>query len=177
MRRAATKAGLLALSIGLPALPAVAAEPEWPGFTWGTPQARVAEAGPGELILAGERRVIRHAEIAGIPMTLNYRFDSDGLYQVRYFNRARHAVPGDYLADYDAVLERLVAAFGEPETDEREWRNDALQDQPEHHGRAVQVGHLSLLAGWRSERADVVTRLDNEAFRPLHDVLLTDPAH
>jgi len=145
------------------------------GFDWGTARTVVAEEGPGELVIAGSRRVVRHAAVGGIPMTLNYLFDDNGLWQVRYFNRARYDDPVGYVDDYDTLLARLTDMFGEPETERRQWRNDDLRDRPEYHGQAVQVGHLKKMAGWATERAVVLTTLDNESFRPVHKVMLTDP--
>lgn len=173
MNRVGIKIATLLLLLGV--IPAAAAA-ELPAFSWGETADTVAEEGRGELVLRGERRVVRHAVIAGVPMTLNYRFDTDGLWQVRYFNRARYDDPGHYLRDYDDLRQNLEDRFGEPEKEVTQWRDDQLEQRPEYHGQAVQVGHLQKMAGWKTEQATVLTTLDNESYRPIHETVITDPA-
>lgn len=143
---------------------------------WGLSSDAVVEDGPGELILHGDRRVVRHAEVAGIPMTLNYRFDDDRLWQLRYFSRARHDDdPGRYLDDYRHFRARLVERFGQPDDTVEEWTDELLIERPDYHGQAVQVGHLTLMAGWKRAEALILLTLDDESFRPVQQAILTDP--
>ena len=144
---------------------------------WGASIERMAVDGPGELVLRGDRRVVRHADLAGIPMTVNYRFEGDGLWQVRYFSRARHDDhPGRYLDDYRHLRSVFAARFGEPDEVAEEWTDELLIERPEYHGQAVQVGHLTLVAGWDHEEALILLTLDDESFRPVQHAILTDPA-
>lgn len=143
---------------------------------WGASVEAVVEHGPGELVLRGERRVVRHAEVAGIPMTVNYRFDGDQLWQVRYFSRARHDdEPARYLEDYRHFRTALAARFGEPDDVVEEWTDELLVERPEYHGQAVQVGHLALAAGWAHEDALILLTLEDESFRPVQQAILTAP--
>lgn len=172
MTRATTPLARFVIAV-LAAVPAAAMA--FPEFDWGTGPHRVVTAGQGDLVVHGKRRVVRHVDVAGIPMTVNYRFRDGELWQVRYFSRARHEDPGRYLDDHETFRRFLADEFGEPEEVVTEWTDDLLRDRPDYHGQAVQVGHLSLMAGWDTERARVLLTLDNEMFRPVQQAILTDP--
>ena len=147
-----------------------------PPYDWGETYQNVVDTGPGEIILSGDRRIVRHAELVGVPVTINYRFRDDELWQVRYLNRALYEDPGRYLDDYDHLKAHLIEHFGEPDETDAVWTNEDLRDRPEYHGQAVQVGFLTLVSGWQASQARVFMTLDNESFRPVQQLVLTDPA-
>jgi|GEM_PF-5202824 len=163
----------LTLSLLLVAPGAVASDVLQP--QWGAQQASIAADGPGQLVLDGARRVVRHTDVAGIPFTLNYRFEDDRLRQVRLFSRARHADPGRYIDDHFNLEAELTGIYGEPDVADAEWTDDQLMDRPEYHGQAVQVGFLTLVAGWEHADARVFLTLERQSFRPAQRLILTDP--
>lgn len=147
-----------------------------PAHDWGDDQESVRSAAPGTLVIDVPGRLIHHGEYAGMPVTVNRRFDDGGLRQVRYFNRAGHASPEDYIRDFERLRRTLVDAHDEPELDVREWRSDALREQPGMEGIALAGGKLVLVAGWNTPDALILMTLQREHTGIAHQLVFTDPA-
>lgn len=142
---------------------------------WGDDQASVRAAAGGELIIDGPRRLIHHGTYAGLPVTVNRRFDDGGLRQVRYFNRAGHRRPAGYIEDFERLRRHLTDAYGEPDLDLREWRSDTLREQPGMDGMALAGGKLVLVAGWETPEARILMTLQREHTAIAHQLVFTDP--
>lgn len=142
---------------------------------WGDDQASVRAAAGGELVIDGPQRLIHHGTYAGIPVTVNRRFDDGGLRQVRYFNRADHRRPVDYIEDFERLRRHLTDTYGKPDLDLREWRSDALRERPGMDGMALAGGKLFLVAGWETPEALILMTLQREHTAIAHQLVFTDP--
>lgn len=145
------------------------------GSAWGESLDAAVTSEASDPVLRGSALLVHHDRFADIAMTINRRFDDDGLWQIRYFNRELHADPEPYITDYEAVRDYLSSVWGHPEIDEKRWRNPQLRGQPEHYGKAVAAGQLVYFTGWRTEQAQIYMTLRAEQFRVAHHVVFTDP--
>jgi len=176
-RRYASTLGPAALCLLLAALPAAAEVLR--GAQWGESRARVEAREDGEAVLATENLLVHHDTFAGIPFTINHRFRDDALWQIRYFNRSRHAHGLDFIEDFVRLRARLTRAWGEPDIDRRHWHDEAMDGRPVHeHGQLIGARALSYVVGWERDDTRVVMTLRGEKdFRIAHHLILSDGDH
>jgi len=158
--------GLIASSAGADGLPR---------FDWGTSREAVAAAHATPPLVRPAERLVYHGRLAGLEMTLTYRFEDDALVQVRFHSRERHEDRNRYIADYERLRERLTRRHGSPAIDRKAWRNPLLRERPARHGDAVAAGHLVYYAEWRTARASIVTTLHGDRLAVAHTVVYSAP--
>lgn len=147
------------------------------GTAWGDDRATLLARIEAEPVVDSPGLVIVHERFAGMDVVIGHRFDAGALWQLRYFNRARHRDPLEYLVDFTRVKRQLTAAWGEPDIDTLHWHDDTFRDRPIHyHGQLVAAGDLAYVTGWATQRARVIMTLRGEkGFRIAHRVTFTDP--
>lgn len=145
------------------------------GLSWGDSRDTVVAALGEKPVLDGPRLLVHHDRYAGTRMTINRRFDEDGLWQIRYFNRELHDDYNRYISDYERIRSHLVEEYGEPDVSRKQWQNDRLKERPDHHGAAIAAGDLVYMSGWDTGRTKILMIMQGEQFRVAHHLIFTDP--
>ena len=173
MRRRLTLPCSTALSLAL-ATAAVASTP--PEDTWGSSREAVRAQAMESPVLDAPGMLVHHTDYQNTPVTVNRRFNENGLWQVRYFNRSGHDEPAAFLEDYQRWQAQLTEQYGEPERDVRQWRNDTLREQHGMEGMGLAGGQLTLFMAWDTGEVQIVMTLQREHMAMAHQLLFTDPA-
>ena len=109
-------------------------QPDFRKVTWGMTQAQVMATEPdkpadvrqsdGEVIVKYDP--VQGAEPSG---RLIYIFADDKLVRAKYVSNAEHTELNDFIADFSAVEQLLLARFGKPATERAVWDNDLYQQE------------------------------------------------
>jgi hypothetical protein len=138
---------------------------------WGASPEEIRERRAADPEIAMSGRLIYHADFAGLPATLVYRFGDAGLDELVAVNRAGHADRNRYLEDFERVATMLRARYGAPELAERQWHNRLFADEPERLGDAISAGHLDYISRWETPRTRVLMTLRGERYQVLHEII------
>lgn len=162
-------------------LSARAAEPELPPqeqpaeeqsydkTTWGMSTEQVRELyGDVEDINGG---IAREATIAGLDALVVFRFTQDQLTMVQvYFRTDHHTNDNLSISDYTKIKELLQKKYGTPSKSDVLWTNDLYQDDPDHYGMAVSIGHLFYINEWKVEGMKISHGLLGDSYKITHEI-------
>ena len=107
----------------------------------------------------------------GMDAEVVYVFSGDRLVRGRYKSRSPHSDEIAYLRDYMRMKELLTGKFGKPQINEEQWTNSLYKDNPERHGFAVYIGHLSYRAKWTTNRSNILLELKSNNYNMLLEAL------
>ncbi len=103
----------------------------------------------------------------GIDAELEYVFSNDRLVKGRYLLLGPHTDETVYLRDYKRIEALLTGKFGKPQINEEQWTNSLYKDNPDRHGFAVYIGHLSYRAKWTTNRSNILLELKSNNYNML----------
>ncbi len=103
----------------------------------------------------------------GANAELIYTFSSGRLVKGRYIVLESAADEASYLRKYESIKRHLTIKYGEPQTDQKNWANTIYKDQPNRHGFAVYIGHLSYKTKWITNRSDILLELRSNNYNML----------
>ena len=102
--------------------------------------------------------------VAGLDCTLGYYFADNSLYKGAYIFSEEHSNKNDYLNDFAKLKVLLKEKYGEPQTDEVNWKNSLYQDDKEDYGLAISIGHLELYSIWETEKTSIQLIIDGDNY-------------
>lgn len=85
---------------------------------------------------------------AGFSAELTYQFENGKLAVALYQIEMKSDVDASNITNYAAINAALASKYGDAATNETNWSDDLLQDNPSAQGMAVALGHLSYRASW-----------------------------
>ena len=94
-------------------------------------------------------------EIAGRECIIGYYFAANQLVEGRYIFLAEHANKNLYIGDFDNIKNSLIEKYGKPSLDEKTWNNNLYKSDPGEWGMALSVGHLTYIAAWTTNDAEI----------------------
>lgn len=118
---------------------------------WGYTKNQVKSTESLELILDNDEILGYRTSVANLECTLGYYFKNNSLYAGAYNFSEEHSNKNDYLMDYLSLKQLLKEKYGEPKIDEINWKDKLYQDDKEHFGLAISIGHLELFCNWETE--------------------------
>ena len=107
----------------------------------------------------------------GLDAELEYVFSNDRLIKGRYLLLGPHTDETMYLRDYKRIEALLTGKFGKPQINEERWTNSLYKDNPDRHGFAVYIGHLSYRAKWTTNRSKILLELKSNNYNMLLEAL------
>ena len=140
------------------------------GVVWGLPSAVVREGEKGTFVEEGENGALFFVdEIDGIRYSITYEFDDDKLYRAQIFSEKNFYSPQERVEDMIEMKQYLDARFGEPISEDFEWKNDRDKKFPDHWGWSVFNGSLIITIKWQDEETAAMAYLGSP--KPYEPVL------
>ncbi len=139
--------------------------------TWGMSKEQVKLSEDIEPVLEEEYALMYNTSVSNMECRIVYLFlDYLLLTSGSYTFVEKHSDEINYIMDYNDVKDRLVEKYGTPKSTDVNWSNDLYQDEPEHHGLAVCLGHLAFMSTWETDSTDIVLSLSGDYYDISHRV-------
>ena len=117
-------------------------------LTWGMTQQQVQDLYPGAH--GNDNYLALEAVIEGLSALQGFVFTEQRLTGVMVHFQSKHHDRSAYLRDYDQLKRALTDRHGHPTKHSTEWTDDFYKNQPEQYGFALELGHMSKRAAWKS---------------------------
>ena len=145
------------------------------GFIWGLPSSIIKQEEKSIFVEKDDDTLFYVDNIRGIRSSINYEFDNDKLSRVRIFSEKKYTVPQNRFEDLVKIKRDLVKRFGEPLTENFEWKDEQSKKYPKEWGWAVYRGQLIVTIQWKDAETDVTLYLGaNEPANPVLFVTYED---
>lgn len=124
------------------------------GLVWGVTSEDV-EGFENDLERLGrhEDKIVYTTKDFDFPASVIYQFYKDQLTRADVEYEQIQTIPQEYLNDYMALQDKISEIYGEPVSDEVNWRSDMYKNDPERWGLAVMMGALRLQTMWSTPRS------------------------
>lgn len=137
---------------------------------WGMSPDLVRAAETAELLKASDNGLIFKDRIVRFPCLVAYIFALGQLVRAKYNLLAEHAVPSEYLSDFEYLQGVLQNKYGDPAESQQHWLDDRYKDDQELWGRALTLGHLVLYEAWSTDSTEISLMLRGEEGRVLLEI-------
>lgn len=131
---------------------------------WGMSMEQVTASEPLEVSASSDEALLYKSQVIGKDVNIVYSFVKDQLVQARYMMAEVHTNKNDYIADYNSFSEILKKKYGKPTQDKTYWRNKLYEDDSEHWGFAVSLGHLVQVSHWNTDKTEIDNILMGENY-------------
>jgi hypothetical protein len=146
----------------LPEKPAVF-EHDFRRATWGMNMERVKKTEESPVVFEGwsetdDATILYYKEMVfDLPTFITYLFRGGKLVQARYsFNPEDQ---GNYISDYESIIEGLIDKYGEPFEVTMQWSDSTYADDEEQWETALRLGHLKRSGFWETKNTLIVLQL------------------
>ena len=131
---------------------------------WGFTKNQVKSVESAESIMDEGNILGYSTTVADLECSLGYYFGDNSLYKGAYIFGEEHSNKSDYLSDYIKLKLLLKEKYGEPQTDEINWKNDLYQDDTADYGLAISIGHLELYCIWENEKTSIQLVIEGDNY-------------
>jgi hypothetical protein len=110
---------------------------------------------------AGEQSgyLIYKGTLSALDTWIGYVFTNGLFTRARYSISKAHTNRNDYIDDYATLKGQLVKKYGNPLSDQTNWKNDLYKSDRTEWGFAISLGHLSYYSKWETPRTEIVLAL------------------
>jgi hypothetical protein len=131
---------------------------------WGFSKEKVKQSETEEPVVEKDDVLGYKAQVAGLDVLIAYIFVNDKLVRSKYVVVEKHTNANDFISDYDKLKNGLTRKYGNPDKDEKFWKNDLYKDDYANWGMALKVGHLVYLSSWETKETDIGIVLSGENY-------------
>jgi hypothetical protein len=132
---------------------------------WGMSKKQVKITESGKIERDNERMLAYSGKVSGIECLILYIFAENKLVRAKYVFTPEHTNKNDFIVDYKSVKDGLAKKYGEPKSDDTNWRNDLYKDDYSNWGFAISLGHLMYFAEWETESTEISLILSGENYK------------
>lgn len=125
------------------------------GVDWGMSRAEVRKNEKSDPDADEDLGLLYTTSVNGLDANLLYMLIEDKLIKANYNITESHSNKYLYITDYNKLKELLTTKYGEPTEDKVFWFDDLYKDDPSDWGLAVSIGHLTQIATFETEEADI----------------------
>ena len=131
---------------------------------WGMTKEQVVASEKSKLTRHEDNKLKYSGRYNGTGAELDYIFSGNKLKSGRYILYGSSADEQVYIDDYNRVKSLLTNRYGKPQIDQELWANSTYKDNPDRHGFAVYIGHLSYKSTWITARSIIVLELKSNNY-------------
>jgi len=111
-----------------------------------------------------------NTNVGSLDALVGYYFVENKLYTSKYLFQEKHSNRNDFISDFNKINQILTDKYGEPNENEKIWRNDLYKNQPEDYGMAIAVGHLIYYSKWKLNKTTITLSLSGSNYKIKHIV-------
>jgi hypothetical protein len=150
-------------------------------FSWGDSIKQVTSKEKAAVFKPIENSAPLYTEkTLGIDTVIGYLFVKDSLQGAIYIFKAKHEKGGDYLKDYNSILDWLTKQYGKPKSANRIWKDEDARklkaSNESKWGDAINNSELSLTAEWSTPRMIIAHSMEKVSAEILHVVTFNSMA-
>ena len=134
---------------------------------WGMTKTQVSSLERSSLISDSGNSLKYNGRYNGASAKLDYVFSGNKLLKGTYLISGSLANEQAYIDSYEKLKEHLTSRYGKPQIDQELWINSLYKENPDRHGFAVYIGHLSYQARWITARSDIILELKSNDYNML----------
>ena len=139
------------------------------GFVWGLSPAVVKEGEKGTFVEEGENGTLFFVdEIDGVRYSITYEFDDDKLYRAQIFSEKKYTRPQARVEDMVEMKRYLDSRFGDPVSEDFEWKSDRDKKFPNQWGWSIYNGSLIINIKWQDQETAATAYLGSpKPYKPV----------
>lgn len=116
-------------------------------------------------------------ETSGLSSITCYEFLDSRLSSVMVLFTEQRTAHSSHIADYEKLKDLLTKKYGTPNADEVVWKESLYEDDPQHRGTALALGHVVFRSEWKTPETRIRLVLGAENFKVFHAITYESLAH
>ncbi|NVO12271.1 MAG: hypothetical protein HXX16_20100 [Bacteroidales bacterium] len=123
--------------------------------SWGMSKELVKKSETSKYLNGDESILVYESAITGYECLIAYIFTNNILVRTKYIIKESYSNQKNYDSDYNKFKKFLTEKYGQPTSDEEDWKDDTFKNEYSYWGYAISQGHVKYLTMWETNTTDI----------------------
>jgi hypothetical protein len=119
---------------------------------WGMSRKQVKSTETQPILRDGLDSLAYQYKLAGLDCTIVYKFTGDKLVNAAYLIEQGHVDPQKFFDDFASLRTYLQRFYGDPLSDQQEWKDEMYKPDRNRWGFAVSIGFMTEKVEWQNKK-------------------------